>query len=123
MDPFKFIVIYLSVGIMLYLGGFKAADHDIIDMIFEINNGVVSINESLAQKTFPSKGGQSGITTNPITFINPIDLVWGFVKFLYNLSFYPLAIANTLGLPLPLRMFAGAFGVYFLFSVVKWIRG
>lgn len=122
MDPFKFIVIYLSIGIMLYIGGYKAADHDIIDMIFDMSNEAIAINESVA-KSFPSEGGQSGITTSQFAFFNPISLVWGFILLLYNISFYPLAIANTLGLPLPLRIFMGAFGVYFLFSIVKWIRG
>ena len=123
MDVFKFIVIYVSIGIMLYIGGYKAADHDIIDMLFDLSNEAVAINESVAKQNFPSEGGQSGISTSQIAFINPISLVWGFVLFLYNIAFYPLAIANTLGLPLPLRLFMGAFGVYFIFSVVKFIRG
>jgi len=121
-DVFKFLIIYISVGIMLYIGGFKAADHDIIDMIFDISGDQVRMNESFAGETFPTKTNES-VSTVGFNILNPLDFAWGFVLFLYNITFYPLAIANTLGLPLPLKLFAGAFGAYFIFSVVKFVRG
>ena len=122
MDTFKFIVIYLSVGIMLYIGGFKAADNDIIGMLFDISNDQVKMNESFAGETFPTKTNES-VSTVGFNILNPLDFAWGFIRFLYNIAFYPLAIADTLGLPLPLKLFAGAFSLYFLFSIIKFVRG
>jgi len=120
---YKFVVIYTCIGIMLYIGGYKVVDHDIISILFDIQDGYIGTGENLTV-TYSQAVNKttSGIYTTNFVFQNPLDLVKPFIAFFINMIFYPLAIANTLGLPLPLRLFMGAFGIFFLFSLIKLIK-
>ena len=124
----KFMVIYLCIDILLYLGGFTLFENDLLYSFVDVADGEIKSVSSGFNETLPKQVVVAGIdTTNTDYRITDLPrTLWALAKFLLNVMFAPLALFTSphLGLPLALRFMIGIPTVFIaLILTIDWWRG
>jgi len=128
------LTVLLCMDVMLYLGGFRLFEGDILQSFYNIgsNDDVLgfsgSLNDTLPSSVLISGQSEGGGEANPSDFrITDIPkMLFDTFKFLFNIMFAPVAIFTSpqLNLPVELRFMIGLpFGIIMFFLVIGWWRG
>lgn len=126
------ITILLCMNIMLYMGGIKAFDGDIIDLFFEITadnkpTGLTgALNDSIPREVIVS--GEGGGEAEPDDFrVSDIPrTIFALFKLLLNLMFAPIGFFTSAEFNFPIEisfLFGLPFTILYVFIVINWWRG
>lgn len=128
------VTVLLCMNIMLYMGGFKALDGDLVELLFtiEADNTPVGfsqqLNETLPRSILITGQSEGGGEADPSDFrISDIPkTIFSLFKFLFNIMFAPIGIFTSPALNLPPQiqiMLALPFGFIYMFIIINWWRG
>lgn len=128
------LTVLMCMNVMLYLGGFRVFDGDVVERFYKItaNNDIVgfssSFNDTLPESVLIAGQSEGGVEADPadFRFTDIPKMLFETFKFLFNIMFAPVAIFTSpeLNLPMEIRfMFGLPFGIIMFFLVINWWRG
>lgn len=106
----KVFLVYLSINLLLYVGGVRVVGDDNSDFVSQFinetsyNEGAIDLSDGLTD-TMPTTLEQSG--TNFLDFIDALGAVKRFVFFVVNIVFTPLGLFVSAGMPQAVTLLVG----------------
>lgn len=128
------LTVLLCMNIILYLGGYRVLDGDIMQRFYSLgsNDEIIGFssefNESLPRSISIAGQSEGGVEADPSDFrITDIPkMFFDMFKFLFNIMFAPVAIFTSpqLDIPVEIQFMLGIpFGLIMFFLVIGWWRG
>jgi len=128
----KLLIFFICINIALYIGGFRVIHDDFLDNFFSYDKGAEELiltdgSEDLRTATPTDLSVASAEeSTSGWKLTDVFRTLWGFISFLINTIFMPLAFFTdtSLGLPWPIKvLFGGPLTVAYLLAVISWFKG
>lgn len=101
----KIVMIYLSINLILYVGGVRLIDNEnFLEQFVDIDGGTITGVDDDFKGTVPTTfQEESGL----LSFVDALRVGFEFIKFLANLMFTPLGLLFATGLPYIISILIG----------------